>query len=147
MFFHKTRQLATVFALTATALTIGTAFANGERQDNYCDEGDTCTIHYAGIVQKKRDGVNYFYGSSDQTFTFTSYQILPGDTMHSPDAAPDEFVQPKEIIQYVPYGDGFRTWHHKHHKMKPGHKADRLGFLPQHFSKSQFRHRNKLYFP
>lgn len=147
MFFHKTRLLATAFALTATALTIGTASANGERrnQDNYCDEEDNCTLRYAGIVQTERNGVNYFYGSSDTTFGYTSYQVLRIDyTDHTPSAAPDEFMQPNEIIQYVPYGQSFRPWRHK---LKRGHKDNKLGFIPEHFSKSQFRHRNKVYHP
>jgi hypothetical protein len=147
MFFHKTRLLATVFALTTTALTIGTASANGERQnlDNYCDEGDNCTAQYAGIVQTERDGVNYFYGSSDKTFGYTSYRVLRIDyTDHTPPVAPDEFMQPDEIIQYVPYGHSFRPWHHK---LKRGHKKNMLGFIPEHSGKSQFRHRNKVHYP
>jgi hypothetical protein len=145
MFFHKTRLLATVFALTTTALTIGTASANGERQnlDNYCDEGGNCPSHYAGIVQTERDGVNYFYGSSDKTFVF-SYQVLRLDIEHEPNADPDEIIQPREFIQYVPYGHSFRPWHHK---LKPWHKAGKLGFKPDFFGKSQFRHRNKVYHP
>jgi hypothetical protein len=145
MFFSKTRLLATVFALTTTALTIETAFANGERQnlDNYCDEGENCTAPYAGIVQTERDGVNYFYGSSDKTFGYISYEALRID-YHTPIAVPDEFMKPNEIIQYAPYGHSFRPWHHK---MKPGHKDGKLGFLPKHFGKSQFVHKNKVYYP
>ena len=147
MFFHKTGPFLTAFALTAAALIAGTtaASANGEfGEDNYCDEGGNCAVHYAGIVQTERDGVNYFYGSSDKTFGYTSYQVLRIDyTDHTPSAAP-EFMQPNEIIQYVPYGHSLRPWRHK---LKPGHKAGRLGFIPEHFRKSQFRHRNKVYHP
>ena len=154
MFFRRTRLLATVFALTTTALTIGTAAANGERQnlDNYCDEGDICTAQYAGIVQTERDGVNYFYGSSDKTFGYTSYQVQRIDyTDNTPFAAPEEIIQDVPYEDYLPYGHSFRPWHHTfrpwHHKLKRGHKNDRLGFIPEHFGKSQFRHRNKVHHP
>ncbi len=147
MFFHKTRPLATAFALAAAAMIIGTTSANAERrkaQDNYCDEGQNCTAQYAGIVQKERDGVNYFYGSSDKTFGYTSYQVLRLDIEYDPNAAPDEIMQPREIIQYVPYGHSLRTWHHK---LKPGHKGDKLWLTPDIFSKSQIRHWNKVQHP
>ena len=150
MFFHKSGPFARAFALTAAAMIVGTTgtSVNAERQkaqDSYCNEGQDCTAQYAGIVQKERDGVNYFYGSSDKTFGYISYQVLRIDyTDHTPSAAPDEFMQPDEIIQYVPYGHSFRPWHHK---LKRGHKNDMLGFIPKHFGKSQFRHRNKVHYP
>ena len=146
MFFNKSRPFGAVFALTAAAMIFGATSAYAERlkaQDDYCGEEDNCTTQYAGIVQKERDGVNYFYGSSDKTFVF-SYQVLRLDIEHEPNADPDEIIQPREFIQYVPYGHSFRPWHHK---LKPGHKAGKLGFKPDFFGKSQFRHRNKVYHP
>ena len=150
MFFHKSGPFARAFALTAAAMIVGTTgtSVNAERQkaqDSYCNEGQDCTAQYAGIVQKERDGVNYFYGSSDKTFGYISYQVLRIDyTDHTPYAAPQEIIQPNEFIQYVPYGHSPRPWHHK---LKPGHKSDWSWFNPGPFSMPQFHHGDKLQHP
>ena len=63
MFFHKSKPLATAFACAAAAMFIGVA-ANPAQADrrSYCGERDSCNYPTGGIVQKERDGVNYFYG-------------------------------------------------------------------------------------
>jgi hypothetical protein len=147
MFFHKTRPLATTFALAGAAMIIGTAAANAERRkapDHYCNEGQDCPAPYAGIVQKERDGVTYFYGSSDKTFGYSSYQVLRLDIDYKSNAAPDEIMQPQEIMRYAPFGQSLRPWHKK---WKHGHKGDELWLTPNIFNKSQFHDWNKVPYP
>jgi hypothetical protein len=139
MFFHKSKPIAAGFACAAAAMIIvATANpASAERrnaQDSYCDEQDDC-IRYAGVVQKERDGVNYFYGSSDTTLGYPTYQVLRIENSYIPSAAPQEISQPNEVIRYFPYGHSLRPWHKK------------MKFDPGPFGKSQFRHRNELYLP
>jgi hypothetical protein len=62
MFFHKSKPLAAGFACAAAAMIIGFT-ANPAQADrrNYCDKPE-CKYPVGGIVQKEREGVNYFYG-------------------------------------------------------------------------------------
>jgi hypothetical protein len=128
MFIHKTRPLAAAFALAA-AVIIGTISASAERrkfQDSY-------SAPYTGIVQKERDGVNYFYGSSDKTFGYTSYEVLRLDIDYTANAASDEIMEPRESIRYLPYGHSWRPWHKK---QKHGHKGEKPWHAPDIFNKS-----------
>ena len=140
MFIHKSRPLATAFALAAAAMIIGTASASAERrkfQDRYA-------APYAGIVQKQADGVNYFYGSSDKTFGYTTYEVLRLDIDYEPTAAPVETMQPQDSLRYLPYGHSWRPWHKK---WKPGHKGGKFWLTPNIFNKSQSHHWNKVPYP
>ena len=73
MLFHKSKPLATGFACAAAAMIISVA-ANPAQADrrSYCDEPD-CIYPVGGIVQKERDGVNYFYGGIHTTSPSLSY--------------------------------------------------------------------------
>ena len=138
MFIHKTRPLAAALALAAAALIVGTASASAERrkfQDSYA-------APYAGIVQKEIDGVNYFYGSSDKTFGYTTYEVLRLDIDYEPSAAPVETRQPEESLRYLSYAYPWRPWHKK---WKPGHKDGKPWHGPEIFNKSN--HWNKFQYP
>jgi len=136
MFIHKTRPLAAALALAAAALIVGTASASAERrkfQDSYA-------VPYAGIVQKERDGVNYFYGSSDKTFGYISHEALRLDIDYESNAATVEIMQPHETLHYLSYGNSWRPWHKKR---KHGHKGEKSWLTPDGFNKSQFYNWNK----
>jgi len=140
MFIHKTRPLATAFALAAAATIIGTTSASAERrkfQDSY-------SAPYAGIVQKERDGVNYFYGSSDKTFGYVSHDVLRLDIDYEPSTAPVESMQPHETLRYLSYGNSWRPWHKK---WKHGPKGEKPWHSPGIFNKSKFDHWNKGQYP
>ena len=118
MLMHKSRPLAAGFALAAAALIIGTASASAERrkvQDRYA-------APYAGIVQKQADGVNYFFGSSDKTFGYVTYEVLRLDIDYQSNAAPVEIIQPQDSLRYLSYAQPWRPWHKK---WKTGHKGDK----------------------
>lgn len=145
MFFHKSRPLATAFALTAAAMIVGATAnpASAERRkadyrNDYCRE--QCNQRQIGIVQKRRDGVNYFYGGSDVPPPQVSYIYLRDDSPGQPYAAPQELIQYVPYEQFVPFGHHFRPWHKK---MKPGHKAG----IPKFLGGPQFRHSNKVHHP
>jgi hypothetical protein len=128
MFMHKSRPLAAGFALAAAALIIGTASASAERrkvQDRYA-------APYAGIVQKQADGVNYFFGSSDKTFGYVTYEVLRLDIDYESNAAPVEITQPQDSLRYLSYAQPWRPWHKK---WKTGHKGDKPWHGPAIHSK------------
>ena len=145
MFFHKSRLLATAFALTAAATIIGAAAnpASAERraadyQNDYC--GEQCNQRQIGIVQKTRDGVNYFYGGSDVPPPQVSYIYLRDGDSGQPYAAPQELIQYVPYGQYFTYGHSLRPWHNG---LKRGNKAG----IPKLSGVSQFRHGNGVYHP
>ncbi len=130
MFMHKSTPLASGFALAAAALIIGTVSASAERlkfQDRYAGP-------YAGIVQKQADGVNYFYGSSDKTFGYATYEVLRLDIDYESNAAPVEITQPQDSLRYLSYAQPWRPWHKK---WKAGHKGDKPWHGPKIFNKPQ----------
>jgi hypothetical protein len=93
MLFPNVRPIAAGFALAALAVTLGTTAnsAHAERrkadqQDSRCSERDGCKLQYVGIVQKKRDGVNYFYGGSNLPYGYR-------DNFYDPVYAPIQVIQ------------------------------------------------------
>jgi hypothetical protein len=128
MFIHKTRPLAAALALAAAALIVGTASASAEGrkvQDRYA-------APYGGIVQKQADGVNYFFGSSDKTFGYVTYEVLRLDIDYESNAAPVEITQPQDSLRYLSYAQPWRPWHKK---WKTGHKGDKPWHGPAIHSK------------
>jgi hypothetical protein len=86
MFVHKSKPLAAGFACAAAAMAMGLAAgpAQADRQEadqlnSYCSAPEVCNQRQIGIIQKTRDGVNYFYGGSSVAPPSVSYIYLMGD--------------------------------------------------------------------
>jgi hypothetical protein len=93
MFVHKSKPFA--FAFAAAALIIGPAAqpAQADRlkayqQDDYCSAPAVCNQRQIGIIQKTRDGVNYFYGGSDVPPPEVTYIFLRDDSIDQPVVEP-----------------------------------------------------------
>ena len=78
MFVHKSKSLALSFAAAIIGLAAGPAQADRQRGD-YCSAPDVCSQRQIGIIQKERDGVNYFYGGSDVAPPQIAYIYLRSD--------------------------------------------------------------------
>ena len=83
MFVHKSKPLALSFACTAAAMVMGLAASpaqadrqEADQQNSYCSAPEVCNQRQIGIIQKTRDGVNYFYGGSDVAPPSVSYIYL-----------------------------------------------------------------------
>lgn len=84
MFVHKSMPLALSFAAAMViGLAAGPARANSQ-QDSYCSAPEVCNQRQIGIIQKERDGVNYFYGGSDVPPPQVNYIYLRDDTVDQP---------------------------------------------------------------
>jgi hypothetical protein len=95
MFVHKSKPLAAGFACAATAMVIGLAAGPAQadrrkdyQQDSYCSAPEVCSQRQIGIIQKKRDGVNYFYGGSAVAPPQVSYIYVIGDNIDQPVTEP-----------------------------------------------------------
>lgn len=88
MFVHKSMPLALTFVTTmAFGLAAGPAQAerlNVDQQNSYCSAPEVCNQRQIGIIQKTRDGVNYFYGGSDVPPPQVTYIFLRDDTVDQP---------------------------------------------------------------
>ena len=82
MFLHKSKPLATGFACAAMVMGLAVTSARAESHSN-CVEPE-CSYPVGGIVQKERDGVNYFYGGSYVETPSLSYIYVKGDTIAQP---------------------------------------------------------------
>jgi hypothetical protein len=93
MFVHKS-MLTAGFACAAAAMVIGLAAQPAQadrrnaRQNDYCSAPEVCSQRQIGIIQKERDGVNYFYGGSDVPPPQVNYIYLRGDNFDQPVAEP-----------------------------------------------------------
>ena len=83
MFVHKSNPLALGFACTAAAMVMGLAAGpaqadrqEADQQNSYCSAPEVCNQRQIGIIQKTRDGVNYFYGGSAVAPPSVSYIYL-----------------------------------------------------------------------
>jgi hypothetical protein len=84
MFVHKSMPIALSFAATmVVGLAAGPAQADRQRGD-YCSAPEVCSQRQIGIIQKERDGVNYFYGGSDVAPPQVTYIYLRGDAIDQP---------------------------------------------------------------
>ena len=83
MFVHKSNPLALGFAAMVMGLAAGPAQAD-RQQGDYCSAPDVCNQRQIGIIQKTRDGVNYFYGGSDVAPPQVNYIYLMDDTADQP---------------------------------------------------------------
>jgi hypothetical protein len=88
MFVHKSMPIALSFAATM-ALSLAAGPAQADRQQNsYCSAPEVCNQRQIGIIQKERDGVNYFYGGSDVPPPQVTYIYLKGDDIDQSAAEP-----------------------------------------------------------
>ena len=92
MFVHKSMPLALSFAAAAIAVGLAASPAQADRrnaqQNDYCSAPEVCSQRQIGIIQKTRDGVNYFYGGSDVPPPQVTYIYLRGDDIDPPAAEP-----------------------------------------------------------
>ncbi|MEQ1521757.1 MAG: hypothetical protein ABL936_10870 [Aestuariivirga sp.] len=85
MFVHKSKPLALSFACAALAMGMAAGPAQADRQQgDYCSAPEVCGQRQIGIIQKERDGVNYFYGGSDVAPPQVTYIYLKGDDIGQP---------------------------------------------------------------
>jgi hypothetical protein len=91
MFVHKSNPLAAGFACAAAVMVMGLAAGpaqadrqEADRQNSYCSAPDVCNQRQIGIIQKTRDGVNYFYGGSAVAPPSVSYIYLIGGDSDQP---------------------------------------------------------------
>ena len=83
MFVHKSMPLALSFAALVMGLAAGPAQAD-RQQGDYCSAPEVCSQRQIGIIQKERDGVNYFYGGSDVPPPQVTYIFLRDNTIDQP---------------------------------------------------------------
>ena len=109
MFVHKSNPLALSFA---TAMVIGFAAQTAQadrlksyQQDDYCSAPDVCSQRQIGIIQKTRDGVNYFYGGSDVAPPEVTYIYLRDSDIDEPVVAPVRTSNLSETTYHVPFSN------------------------------------------
>ncbi len=117
MFVHKSMPIALGFATLVMGLAAGSAQAD-RRQDSYCSAPEVCNQRQIGIIQKERDGVNYFYGGSDVPPPQVSYIFLRDDTIDQPAAAPVYISNSYDTSFAVPQSRHKKDhwkWNKRHH--------------------------------
>lgn len=122
MFVHKSMPLALSFA---TAMVVGLAAQPAQAdQRDYCSAPDVCNQRQIGIIQKEREGVNYFYGGSDVPPPQVTYIYLRDDDSDQPvnisNVNTTNFATPQ-------YAHLFRTkkdrWKKNHWKWNKSHSG------------------------
>ncbi|HUQ38365.1 MAG TPA: hypothetical protein VM144_18500 [Aestuariivirga sp.] len=92
MFVYKSKPLAFGFAAAAMVVGLAAQPAQADRRNaqwnDYCSAPEVCSQRQIGIIQKERDGVNYFYGGSDVPAPQVNYIYLRDDTIDQPAAEP-----------------------------------------------------------
>ena len=124
MFVHKSKPLALSFAAMVMGLAVGPAQAD-RQQGDYCSAPEVCNQRQIGIIQKERDGVNYFYGGSDVPPPQVNYIYLRDDTIDQPVSTTNVYTSNLAAPQYT---QQFRMkndhWKKKDHwkwkKLHPG---------------------------
>ena len=118
MFVHKSKPLALSFAAAAIAAGLAAGSARADRQqDSYCSAPEVCNQRQIGIIQKERDGVNYFYGGSDVPPPQVTYIFLRDDTIDQPVSTSNvntiNFAAPQYTQQFRMKKDHWK-WKKKH---------------------------------
>ncbi|MDP1701189.1 MAG: hypothetical protein Q8L53_09595 [Aestuariivirga sp.] len=116
MFVHKSMPLALSFAATMViGLSAGPAQAD-RQQDSYCSAPEVCNQRQIGIIQKERDGVNYFYGGSDVPPPQVNYIYLRDDTVDQPvnisNVNTTNFAAPRYTHLFRKKKDHWKKKHH-----------------------------------
>ena len=116
MFVHKSMPLALSFATLVIGLAAGPAQAD-RQQDSYCSAPEVCNQRQIGIIQKERDGVNYFYGGSDVAPPQVIYINLRDDTIDQPvnisNVNTTNFTAPQFMQQFRMKKDHWK-WNKRH---------------------------------
>jgi hypothetical protein len=128
MFVHRSKPLALSFACAALAvgLAAGPAQADSRkayRLDSYCSAPEVCNQRQIGIIQKRRDGVNYFYGGSALAPPQVTYIYLRDDTILQPGAQPlptSDIYMNSFATPLFPPRFGMKNDHGKGPKPQPG---------------------------
>ena len=81
--YTRVTPLALGFAALVMGLAAGPAQAD-RQQGDYCSAPEVCNQRQIGIIQKERDGVNYFYGGSDVAPPQVNYIYLRDDNVDQP---------------------------------------------------------------
>ena len=124
MFVHKSESLALSFAAMVMGLAVGPAQAD-RQQGDYCSAPEVCNQRQIGIIQKERDGVNYFYGGSDVPPPQVNYIYLRDDTIDQPvnisNVNTSNLAAPQYTQQFRMKNDHWKKKDHwKWKKLHPG---------------------------
>jgi hypothetical protein len=126
MFVHKSMPLALSFACAAMAMGLAVSRAQADRQQgDYCSAPEVCNQRQIGIIQKERDGVNYFYGGSDVPPPQVNYIYLRDDTVDQPvnlsNVNTTNFAAPQYTHLFKTKNDHWKKKSHwKWKKLHPG---------------------------
>jgi hypothetical protein len=122
MFVHKSMPLALSFAALVMGLAAQSARAD-RQQNDYCSAPDVCSQRQIGIIQKERDGVNYFYGGSDVPPPQVNYIYLRDDTIDQPVSITNvntaNFAEPYYTHRFRMKKDHWKKGHWKWSKNHP----------------------------
>ncbi len=134
MFVHKSKPVALSFAAAALIIGLAAQSAQADRQDDYCSAPEVCNLRQIGIIQKERDGVNYFYGGSDVPAPEVNYIYLRDDSIDQPVVEPIRISNVNETNFQAPLSNHrFRIkknhwrWHRRHRS-----PLDLPGLHPRH---------------
>jgi hypothetical protein len=125
MFVHKSKPVALSFAAAALIIGLAAGPVQADRrkaqQDDYCSAPEVCDQRQIGIIQKERDGVNYFYGGSDVPPPQVSYIYLMDGDPGQPAVEPIQISNLNETSFQAPLSSHrFRMkknhwkWHRRH---------------------------------
>jgi hypothetical protein len=138
MFVHKSKPLALSFAAAAMVVGLAAQPAQADRrnaqQDDYCSAPEVCDQRQIGIIQKERDGVNYFYGGSDVPAPEVSYIFLRDDDIDQPAVEPIRISNVNETNVQAPLSNHrfrMKKNHWKWHRRQRG-GLDLPGLHPRH---------------
>ena len=125
MFVHKSKPFALSFAATMIIGVVAGPAQAGRQQGDYCSAPDVCNQRQIGIIQKERDGVNYFYGGSDVAPPQVNYIYLRDDDGDQPvnisNANTANFAAPQYTHLFRMKNDHWKKKDHwKWKKLHPG---------------------------
>lgn len=127
MFVHKSKPLTLSFTCAAMAIGLAAGPAQAERlnvdqQNSYCSAPEVCNQRQIGIIQKERDGVNYFYGGSDVPPPQVTYIYLRDDSIDQPVSTTNVYTTDFTGPQYT-HLSGMKKdhWKKNHWKWKKKH--------------------------
>ena len=127
MFVHMSMPLAFGFAAAMViGFAAGTAQADrrNAQENDYCSAPEVCNYRQIGIIQKERDGVNYFYGGSDVPPPQVNYIYLRDDTVEQPinisNINATNFAAPQYTHRFRMTKDHWNKNHWKWKKLHPG---------------------------
>ena len=124
MFVLKSKPFALSFAAVIMGLAAGPAQADRQQRD-YCSAPDVCSQRQIGIIQKSRDGVNYFYGGSDVAPPQVTYIYLRDDNLNQTAAEPVYISNSYDTSFSAPLSNHQFKMKKDHWKWKKKHQGPR----------------------